>query len=125
MTKFVTKANVAGQEAIENAAIAFQVENVQLVEEYGFSKCFNADQSGFQQEMHSGRSLDFKGTKKVQIIAQSKNSWTHSYTVMPMMSASGKLVGPLYLVLQEPKGKSFRLVIQFHALFPPKIQKSK
>ena len=59
MTKFVTKANVAGQEAIENAAIAFQLENVQLVDEYGFSNCFNVDQNGFQQEMHSGRSLDF------------------------------------------------------------------
>ena len=104
ITKFVTKTNVASQEDIENAAIAFQIENASAVREIGLSNCYNADQSGFQLEMHGGRSLEFQGVKKVEVLAQSKNALSHSYTVFPMMSAAGKLVGPLYLVLQEPSG---------------------
>lgn len=96
------------REGIENAAIAFQLEMLPLIERIGPANCVNADQSGFQLEMHGGRTLDYRGVKKVEIIAQSKNSLTHSYTVLPMMSASGKLVGPLYLVLQETSGKTDR-----------------
>ena len=77
-----------------------------MVDMLGHENCVNADQSGFQLEMHGGRTLDFQGVRKVEIIAQSKNSLNHSYTVLPMMSASGKLVGPLYLVLQETSGKT-------------------
>lgn len=31
---------------------------------------YNSDQSGFQKEIHSGRSLDRRGVKKVEAAAQ-------------------------------------------------------
>ncbi len=33
------------------------------------------------------------------------NSVTHSYTIMPMISMAGNLIGPVFICLQEPTGK--------------------
>jgi hypothetical protein len=33
------------------------------------------------------------------------NLVTHSYTIMPIISMSGKLIGPVFICLQEPSGK--------------------
>ena len=33
------------------------------------------------------------------------NAVTHSYTIMPVISMSGNLIGPVFLCLQEPTGK--------------------
>ena len=60
----------ANRESIEIAAVAFQLETVPMVEEIGPDNCINEDQSGFQLEMHCGRTLDYKGVRNVEIIAQ-------------------------------------------------------
>lgn len=65
---------------------------------------FNSDQSGFNLEIHSGRSLDIKGTKQVYAVAQSLSSLSHSYTIQPTISASGELLSPMYVVLKETSG---------------------
>lgn len=33
------------------------------------------------------------------------NAVTHSYTIMPMISMAGNLIGPVFICLQEPTGK--------------------
>ncbi|XP_071042558.1 uncharacterized protein [Parasteatoda tepidariorum] len=66
---------------------------------------YNYDQSGFNLQIHAGRTLAFKGVRTIQSIAQSLNSMTHSYTIQPTISASGKLQSPLFIVLQEKDGK--------------------
>jgi hypothetical protein len=65
---------------------------------------FNSDQSGFNLEIHSGRSLDIKGKKQVYAVVQSLSSLTHSYTIQPTISASGELLSPMYVVLKETSG---------------------
>ncbi|KYN13321.1 hypothetical protein ALC57_14502 [Trachymyrmex cornetzi] len=55
----------------------------------------------FNLEVHSRRTLTKSGTKTVEAMVQSISSITHSYTVMPIISASGSLLSPLYIVLKE------------------------
>lgn len=74
---------------------------MEQIEKIGPKNTHNADQSGFQYELHSTRSLDIKGEKKIERLVQSKNSTSHSFTIMPTMSADGILKSPLYIVLQE------------------------
>ena len=64
---------------------------------------YNSDQSGFRPELLSGRALATKGEKKIERAVQSVPSTTHSYTVQPIVSAGGKILSPLLLVLKEPK----------------------
>jgi len=51
-----------------------------LIEQFGSENIYS-DQSGFQLEIHSGRSLFNQGIKKVQRVVQSVASTTHSYTI--------------------------------------------
>jgi len=71
----------------------------------GIENVFNSDQSGFNLEMHTGRTLSFKGQQKIETLTQSTNSMTHSYTIQPLISASGSLLSPLLIILQEKDGK--------------------
>lgn len=66
---------------------------------------FNADQSGFNKEIHSGRTLAFAGEKQIHNVVQSVNSTTHSYTIFPIISKSGNLLSPLLIVYPKPRGK--------------------
>lgn len=50
-------------------------------------------------EIHS---LTTQGIKTVETIVQS--AITHNYTIMPIISASGQLQSPLYLILKEVGG---------------------
>ncbi|XP_076288088.1 uncharacterized protein LOC143212802 [Lasioglossum baleicum] len=74
-------------------------------ENYGASNIFNSDQSGFQLELHSGRTLSHKGEKETGALVQSISSTTHSYTIQPTISADGQLLSTLYIVLKEVKGQ--------------------
>ena len=50
------------------------------------SKRIWADESGFQLEIHSGRSLACEGQKKIECVVQSVSSTTHSYTIQPTVT---------------------------------------
>lgn len=78
----------------------------------GTANVHNSDQSGFNLETHTGRTLASKGSLKVECLAQSLNSLTHSYTIQPLISVDGILKSPL-LIVQETSGR-----------FGPIIQKS-
>lgn len=70
----------------------------------GVEEVYNADESGFNLEIHSGRTLTQLGAKIVEARVQSVSSTTHSYTIMPIILASGRLLSPLYIVLKESTG---------------------
>lgn len=106
VTKFVSKKDIRNKEPIQESALNFLIDTMPLLEEFGKENVVNADQSGFELELHAGRTLDFKGVKKVEVIAQSKNALTHSYTIMPTMTAAGKLIEPMYMVLRETNGNN-------------------
>ncbi|KAE8738879.1 hypothetical protein FOCC_FOCC015626 [Frankliniella occidentalis] len=65
------------------------------------SRTLLIDQSGCNYETHSGRTVEIAGERKVERVVQSKNATTHSFTIMPTMSASGVLATPLYIVQQS------------------------
>ncbi|OXU30280.1 hypothetical protein TSAR_003415 [Trichomalopsis sarcophagae] len=48
------------------------------------------DQSGFQFEVHSGRTLAIEEESQVECLVQSVASTTHSYTIQPTISGDEK-----------------------------------
>ncbi|OWA54178.1 hypothetical protein BV898_18593 [Hypsibius exemplaris] len=79
---------------------------------YGPDCVLNADQSGFEYEIHSGRFLRTRGLKKVRASVKSISKMTHSYTNMVTIDATGKLLGPLFIVMQEITGDKFGPQVQ-------------
>lgn len=65
----------------------------------------NIDQSRFDKELHSYRTLAFKGTKQVFAAMDSKSATMHSYIVMGNIDASGTVMDFLCLKSQETNGK--------------------
>ena len=66
---------------------------------------FNLDQSGFNYEMHTGRTLPIKGLLQVTALVQSEGATTHSYTIQPMVRIDGSLHPTLFVCLQEKNGQ--------------------
>jgi len=81
------------------------IENVKYyIKRYGIENVYNSDQNNFQLELHTGRTLAEKDVKKVEFVAQSTSAITHSYTIQFIISADGRLLSPLLIVLKEPSG---------------------
>jgi Tc5 transposase C-terminal domain/DDE superfamily endonuclease len=55
--------------------------------------------------MASNRTLSYTGEKTTYLSVKSVNSTTHSYTLMPIISAAGRLLSPVFICLQEPTGR--------------------
>ena len=110
ITKFVTKRHVADEEVLRERAAQFVSEVRKCMEKVGGDRVYNTDQSGFNLEFHSGRTLDFRGSKAIFAEAQSLNSLTYSYTIQPVVSADGRLLPILLIVLQEKGGKFGQIV---------------
>ena len=87
------------------SATVFVGETKKKIAEMALTDVYNTDQSGFNYEMHSGRTLAPCGSKTVEVAVQQVNATTHSYTIQPIISASGSLLSPMLLVLQEAGGK--------------------
>jgi hypothetical protein len=68
------------------------------------SQVYNTDQTGLQLEMVTGRTLDFKGSKKVEGMIQKSSPATHSITMQPSYSLDGVLQTPMLVVFREPGG---------------------
>lgn len=101
ITKFVTKHGIHQQEEQTSQSALF-VEDVKTqLTVHGPENIYNSDQSEFNLELHSGRTLARRGCKKIETVVQSVASTTHSYTIQPTISASGKLHSPLLLILKE------------------------
>lgn len=101
ITHIVSKKSVENMDIIKASGVSFVESMRNLMNPSNLSSFFNVDQSGFRKEMHGGGTLAFKGVKKVEAKVQSVGSTTHSYTIMPVISANGVLLSPLFIVLQE------------------------
>ena len=104
ITRFVTSSYSKEKVNIIASANRFVDSTRLFLENFSDDQVYNTDQSGFQKELHSGRTLDFKGVKQVHASAQSVSATTHSYSIQPTISKSGKLLSPLFIVLQENTG---------------------
>ncbi|CAF3996961.1 unnamed protein product, partial [Rotaria sordida] len=100
----ITTKQVTSKEEVQHSADEFVSTVRNLLPKYNPDYVINTDQSGIQLEFYSTRTLSFKGERSTAINVRSKNATTHSFTVQPCVSLSGKLVGPLFLCLKEPAG---------------------
>jgi len=76
VNKFITEKSVLNQVKLKEQATEFVDDISRLILEVGECNIFNTDQSGFHLEMHTGRTLSFKGELKIEVLAQSLNSMT-------------------------------------------------
>ena len=75
------------------------------MKDYALEEILNTDQVDLELELHSTRTLSHEGENDTLTRVKSKNAATHSHTIQPMISLAGKLLGPVFLCLKEPKGK--------------------
>ncbi|OQV17289.1 hypothetical protein BV898_08687 [Hypsibius exemplaris] len=121
ITEYVTK-KMMEDEPDRYIAAADLVEHVKgLILLYGPECVLNADQSGFEYEIHSGRTLRTRGLKKVRACVQFITKMTHSYTIMVTIDANGKLLSLLFIVMQEITGNSFGPQVQQGLFTTPNI----
>lgn len=105
ITHFVTRRALEEEDATIAAAMSF-VKNCTdtYFGKMRLNNIYNTDQSGFNLEVRSGRTLAVSGIKVIPSTVQSVNATTHSYTIQPTISAAGDLLSPLFIVLQELGG---------------------
>jgi hypothetical protein len=101
--RVLTPRMVVEERNIEQSAENFLAEVRTLMASEPDREVFNADQSGFVKELHSGRTLETRGAKGVGAIAQSIEATTHSYTILPTISASGRLMSAVHRASREDR----------------------
>ena len=122
ITKQTTCRCVSESNNLQQSAQAFVNDITTYIKDAQLSdnQIFNADQSSFFKEIHSGRTLAFMGVKNVEAVVQSQSAVTHSYTIMPIISKSGILISPLFIVYPEVKGE-FGVNVRKHMFQSPNI----
>ena len=61
ITEFVSRAQLVDKDTIVASASSFVSDTKPLIEEAGKQNAWNSDQTGITLEMHSGRTLDYRG----------------------------------------------------------------
>ncbi len=105
ITKFVTSNYSKEAENILESANTFLETSKAILPNFRPDHIFNTDQSGFNYEMTSSRTLSFVGEKATTASVSSLHATTHSYTIQPIITLEGKLLSSLFICLQESGGK--------------------
>ena len=63
-----------------------------ILPKYNLDNVFNTDQSDLQLELFSNRTLSFEVEYLTLGKVQSINNTTHSYTIQPMITMSGRQI---------------------------------
>ena len=105
ITKIVTRHYMADSDTINASADSFIADVKREMSHCTPEEIINTDQVGLELEIHSTRTLSHKGEHVTLARVRSKNATTHSYTIQPMITLAGQLLGPVYICLKEPKGK--------------------
>ena len=105
-THLVIKRNLLPEISLQTITEEFWDNFQKIAYEHNFqlSCIMITDQSGFNYEIVSERTQDFRNLKTVDAAAIDKNETTHSYTIQMTINTARKFVGPLFLVLQDSKG---------------------
>lgn len=101
ITKLTTTRDKDSEKTISKTVDDFLNYSQSIISKYSSDRVFNTDQSGLQLEVFSNRTMSYKGEKMTVAAVRSTNNTTHSYTVQPMITMSGTVVGPLFLCLKE------------------------
>jgi len=111
VTHLVTRKHFIEKETIDqNLRVFLELANSKLAS-FNLDFVLNSDQSGFLKEFHSSRTLSYKGEKHTKVLVNSIANTTHSYTIQPTITASGKLLSPMLICLQETTGNEFGPVV--------------
>jgi hypothetical protein len=105
ITKFVSDSYSKTKVDIIGTADLFVSSTKLFLQNFTDDNIYNTDQSGFNKEIHSGRTLEIRGAQHVKAAVQSIAATAHSYTIQPIISKNGKLLSPLFIILQEPSEK--------------------
>lgn len=116
VSRKITK-NIPRSERNQESAIAASEERFHhdydaLRQNFYQRLIWNFDQTGFNYEPSTSRTLSYEGERDTYVDADSKNKQTHSYTTIPMISRAGKTIGKLAICLKEKDGKFGRRVRQ-------------
>ena len=104
VNKFISKKTFEEADNLKVNAANFVRNITQQMPIYGVENIYNTDESGFQIEMHSRRTLATAGIRKVECVVKSLSATTHSYTIQPIISAAGRLLPKLFIILKEQSG---------------------
>ena len=105
MPKIVTRHQMADSDAINASADSFVAKVKREMSHYTPEEILNTDQVGIELEMHSTRTLSYKGEDVTTARLRLKNATTHSYIIQPIITLASQLLGPVFTCLKEPKGK--------------------
>jgi len=106
ITRLVSRRQFRSFEAILEQGKKFQTELAAAATSFDPDLVLNTDQTGFVYEITPKRTFADRGEKSTLVVAKSPNNLaTHSYTVQYTISKSGKIVGDVYLCLQEKSGR--------------------
>lgn len=105
ITKLVSRSDIRNMAQVNTSAADFIEEFPNFIELMPPETVFNTDQSGFNIELLSGRTLENRGPNIIEARVKQQHSVSHSYTIQPLISASGELIAPLFIVLQETNGQ--------------------
>ena len=120
ITKYVTLKHEEDSDILSTVMKTFLNEVNTFITLHRSQLVINTDQSGFEYEIMSSRTLSKVGEKKTLAAIQSSHSTTHSYTIQPTISIAGEIFGPLLICLQET-GNSFGPVVQQKMFKAPNI----
>lgn len=105
ITKTLSRQQIASLPNVSEKVEEYREQVQNLVRKYKPSQVFNTDQSGFNIEFLSGRTLTKKGEKLVYASINQSHSETHSYTIQPTICMDGSTIDRLLIVLQEKGGE--------------------
>lgn len=106
ITKVLSRSQIASLPNVNERVREFRSSfNGDMLEDgYTPDEIYNTDQSGFNIELLSGRTLEVQGSKLIQASINQSHSETHSYTIQPVISMNGITMPRLLVVLQEKNG---------------------
>ncbi len=84
VTKFVSHREVVDKSIIKQTADDFVAETTKYIPKYKINFVLNADQSSFNYEIASNRTLSYAGEKATYLSVKSLDAISHSYTIMPI-----------------------------------------
>ena len=113
IAKFVTKKTMDDDSQIQQKAQKFvsEIHVYKSQHDSSHDRVWNTDQSGFNYDMVSARTLSHQGEKDTHSLIRSMNAMTHSYTLQVLISNAGKLAPKFLLCLQE-QNEIFRPVVR-------------
>lgn len=93
VTLYTSRSERDNHEEIVASIQRFKQEHGAESRQFPMDRVWNFDQTGFNYEPANLRTLSFKGERDTTLLLDSRNKHTHSYTVQPLISRSGRLWG--------------------------------